>query len=218
MLTRRLVFLVLLPILALSLSVMATWAVADAEKTKGDKPKAEAKPEAKSDLKETLSETSGSVRINGSRIEYNASAGTLLLKDEDGKATASVFYIAYTKKGVSDLSLRPITFVFNGGPGSSSVWLHMGAFGPKKVLMTDEGYPLPPPAKVVENEFSLLDLTDLMRRKEDGRALAGDVSDQRLQHLLSRHGIQAGGRFVQNEQFRASAKCQQQRQFRASAA
>jgi carboxypeptidase C (cathepsin A) len=148
--------LIALPVLALSLSAVAAWQNPDKEK---DKEKKDPKTETP---KETLSETAGSVVINGSKLEYTARAGTLLLKDEDGKTTASVFYVAYTKNDVTDKATRPITFTFNGGPGSSSVWLHMGAFGPKKVLMNDDGEPLPPPARVVNNEFSLLDLTDLV--------------------------------------------------------
>jgi carboxypeptidase C (cathepsin A) len=86
----------------------------------------------------------------------------MLLKLEDGTPKASVFYIAYTKDDVSDLSQRPVTFTFNGGPGSSSIWLHMGAFGPRRVQMGDAGALLPPPYKVVDNESSLLDVTDLV--------------------------------------------------------
>jgi carboxypeptidase C (cathepsin A) len=73
-----------------------------------------------------------------------------------------MFFVAYTKAGVEDMSKRPVTFTFNGGPGSSSAWLHMGAFGPKKVLLDDDGNPLPPPFKLVNNQFTLLDSTDLV--------------------------------------------------------
>ena len=76
--------------------------------------------------------------------------------------TANVFFVAYTKTGVDDLSRRPITFAFNGGPGSSSVWLHLGAFGPKRVVLGDEGDAPPPPYRLVDNEATLLDLTDLV--------------------------------------------------------
>jgi len=68
-------------------------------------------------------------------------AGYLPMKDEEGKLKANIFFVAYTKEGSG--ARRPITFTFNGGPGSSSVWLHLGAVGPKRVLMTDEGKPLP---------------------------------------------------------------------------
>jgi len=105
--------------------------------------------------------TQHAVTLGGKKVEYAATAGTLVLKDEDGKAQASVFHVAYTKPGVNPVD-RPVTFCFNGGPGSSSVWLHMGAFGPKRVALTDDGHSAPPPAKLVENEGSLIDLTDLV--------------------------------------------------------
>ncbi len=124
--------------------------------------KQEKKPAAPKEQKEQKVETQHSVRIGGRKIDYTATTGTILLKEEDGKAKASVFYIAYTRDGVSDLSQRPLTFSFNGGPGSSSVWLHLGLLGPKRVLMDQEGKALPPPYKLVENEYSLLDVTDLV--------------------------------------------------------
>ena len=85
-----------------------------------------------------------------------------MLKLEDGTPKASVFYVAYTKDDVSDTSKRPVTFTFNGGPGSASIWLHLGAFGPRRVEMGDAGALLPPPYKLVDNEYSLLDVTDLV--------------------------------------------------------
>src|SRR5579875_260941 len=119
-------------------------------------------PAAPPKVEEKTSRTGHSIQINGQTINYTAIAGTMLLKKEDGTPTASIFYIAYTKDGVTDLSKRPITFAFNGGPGSSSVWLHMGTLGPKRVVMDPEGNPLPPPYKFADNEYTLLDLTDLV--------------------------------------------------------
>ncbi len=84
------------------------------------------------------------------------------MKTEEGTPKASVFYMAYTRDDVSDVAKRPIMFTFNGGPGSSSVWLHLGAFGPRRVEMGDAGALLPPPYKLVDNESSLLDVTDLV--------------------------------------------------------
>jgi carboxypeptidase C (cathepsin A) len=113
-------------------------------------------------VEEKTSSTSHTIEIGGQSIKYTATAGTVALRKEDGTATASMFYVAYTKDGVSDLSHRPLTFAFNGGPGSSSVWLQMGALGPKRVAMDAEGKALPPPSKLVDNEYSILDLTDLV--------------------------------------------------------
>jgi carboxypeptidase C (cathepsin A) len=121
-----------------------------------------AKPETPPAVKEETAVTRHSLRIGGQTIDYTATAGTIVLKKEDGTPRASLFYIAYTKNDPGDLSKRPLTFAFNGGPGSSSVWLHMGALGPKRVLMDELGNPPPPPYQLVDNEYSILDLTDLV--------------------------------------------------------
>ena len=92
---------------------------------------------------DNLSVTHHSVTINGEEIRYTATTGTLVLKEEvdkEGeKAKASVFFIAYTRDDVEDLSKRPVTFSFNGGPGSSSVWLHLGVLGPRCVEPDKDG-------------------------------------------------------------------------------
>jgi carboxypeptidase C (cathepsin A) len=119
-------------------------------------------PPAAAKVEEKTSKTEHSIQINGQTVKYTAIAGTMLLKKEDGTPTASIFYIAYTKDDVADVSKRPLTFAFNGGPGSSSVWLHMGTLGPKRVVMDPEGNPTPPPYKFTDNEYSLLDQTDLV--------------------------------------------------------
>lgn len=114
---------------------------------------------------EQLSTSEHTLTLNGETIHYTATAGTILIREEHEKeahkAKASIFYTAYTKKG-ADLANRPITFAFNGGPGSASVWLHLGLFGPRRVLMDDEGNPLPPPYRLVDNEFSLLEVSDVV--------------------------------------------------------
>jgi carboxypeptidase C (cathepsin A) len=116
----------------------------------------------KDDVEDKLSVTEHTATIQGKEINYTATAGTLVMKDDEGKAKATIFFIAYTKNGVEDLSERPITFAFNGGPGSSSVWLHLGMLGPKRVKLPDDASPLAPPYALVDNPHSLLDLTDLV--------------------------------------------------------
>ena len=111
---------------------------------------------------EKTSRTQHTARIGGQEVRYTATAGTLNLKKEDGAVTATMFYIAYTRDDVADMARRPLTFSFNGGPGSSSVWLHLGALGPKRVLLKPDGYPTPPPYTLVDNEYSILDATDLV--------------------------------------------------------
>lgn len=128
-------------------------------------PAQEATPEetaAPTPLEDQISETQHSLRMGAQRIDYTARAGTLALRNELGEDKASVFFVSYFRNDIEDPRLRPLTFSFNGGPGSSSVWLHMGAFGPQRVLMQEEGHALPPPYGLVDNEHSLLDLTDLV--------------------------------------------------------
>ncbi|HET9106140.1 MAG TPA: hypothetical protein VFN79_03010 [Steroidobacteraceae bacterium] len=121
------------------------------------------------------STTSGSVTVEGKTIRYHAVAGMLMVRppgwnDATPRPThkpgtlptkASMFYVAYFKDGAR-ASRRPITFLYNGGPGSSSVWLHMGAFGPRRVVTADHTHTSPAPYKVVNNDYSLLDASDLV--------------------------------------------------------
>jgi carboxypeptidase C (cathepsin A) len=122
-------------------------------KPNDEKPK---KPEEKS------VQTRHTVTISGQEIRYTATAGTLLLKQEDESARASVFYVAYTRDDVKDPGSRPITFSFNGGPGSSSVWMHLGMLGPRIVHMNEDGSAPPPPYRLRDNAHSILDVTDLV--------------------------------------------------------
>jgi len=124
-----------------------------------DEKPAAAAPEAK---EPKLSVTEHEITLGGKTIKYKATAGYLVLKDDKDKPRANMFFVAYTKEGEADPAKRPVMFSFNGGPGSSSVWLHLGALGPKRVVMTDKGESLPPPYKWQDNEYSWLDETDLV--------------------------------------------------------
>lgn len=95
-------------------------------------------------------------------LAYTATAGYMPMKDEKDSLKAKLFFVAYTKDGVRDKSKRPVLFAFNGGPGSSSVWLHMGVLGPERVVMTDEGESIAPPYRTIPNEYSWLDKADLV--------------------------------------------------------
>src|SRR5271170_5685394 len=138
------------------------------EATKTETPKAEQfKPEQQ--------QTKGSVTIGGKAIDYDAYAGTLVVHTKDWDDVpqnadpdpknrapeASMFYVAYFKSDNKGAP-RPVTFLYNGGPGSSTVWLHMGAFGPKRVVTADDTHTPAAPYSVVNNEYSLLDATDLV--------------------------------------------------------
>ncbi|MHB8521337.1 MAG: S10 family peptidase [Limisphaerales bacterium] len=133
----------------------------DKGKPTSEKPKDEAKP-GKPDPKDEVSETHHTVTINGKEWKYTATAGTILQKEEDGKPKASFFFAAYTLDGVPELNRRPVTFSFNGGPGSSSVWLHLGVLGPRRVHLNDDGTSSSPPYRLDNNDDSLLDETDLV--------------------------------------------------------
>jgi len=141
-------------ILALSLAVLP------AEENK--KPSKETTEHAADAGKDNLTSTAHGITVNGTKIDYEATAGTLVVQEEEAKHKANMFFVAYIRNKVEEPSRRPITFAFNGGPGSSSVWLHMGLLGPKRVDLGGDGASLAPPYRLVENAASLLDLTDLV--------------------------------------------------------
>lgn len=106
--------------------------------------------------------TEGSVKINGQTIDYRAVAGTVPLLNAERDTTAHMFYTAYFKREVDDPSQRPVTFFYNGGPGSATVWLHMGSFGPVRVGTKDTTHISGAPYELLNNQYSLLDATDLV--------------------------------------------------------
>ena len=107
-------------------------------------------------------ESRGQVTVNGERIRYRAIAGETYLRDADGNPTASIFSTTYLADGMTDPRTRPVAFVFNGGPGSASRWLHMGVFGPQRLVLPDVGDDGAAPYDVVENVYSILDVADLV--------------------------------------------------------
>jgi carboxypeptidase C (cathepsin A) len=141
------------------------------------KPAAKPEAEKTEEFKPEEQPTRGSVTVGGHVIDYDAYAGTLVVHPkkaddtaeeadesaaEKGQpAEASMFYVAYFKSDGEDEE-RPLTFLYNGGPGSSTVWLHMGAFGPRRVVTADDTHTLPAPYRVVNNDYSLLDVSDLV--------------------------------------------------------
>ena len=105
--------------------------------------------------------THHSIRVGGRELRYTATAGRMPIKDTEGKTDALMFYVAYTLDG-GDPSTRPVTFSFNGGPGSASIWLHMGAMGPRKVVLQPEGWMPPAPYRLEDNPNTPLDKTDIV--------------------------------------------------------
>jgi carboxypeptidase C (cathepsin A) len=110
---------------------------------------------------EKSSVTHHTARVGGQQLTYTATAANYVMKAEDGTPKASFFFVAYTKDDVSDISKRPISFVYNGGPGSGSLFTHMG-LGPRRILLTDDGHGMPAPYQVVDNDSSFLDASDLV--------------------------------------------------------
>jgi carboxypeptidase C (cathepsin A) len=103
------------------------------------------------------------VTIGGKKIPYRVTTGKILLKQEDGKPRASIFHVSYERSDVEDKTTRPVMFAFNGGPGSSAVWLHIGVLGPRIIQLTGDGTSAPPPpAKLANNPHSILDQCDLV--------------------------------------------------------
>lgn len=159
--------------------------------------KTDAKAEEKFFELPPLSVTAHTLSLNGRTLKYHATAGYMLLAEEEGKPLvansgpeptadakpdtesnakaeapaktkeglkpkAKVFFVAYTLDNAGDLASRPVTFAFNGGPGSSSVWLHMASVAPRRAVLTDEGEAPPPPYQLTDNESTWLDLSDLV--------------------------------------------------------
>lgn len=111
---------------------------------------------------ETPIVTHHKITVGGKTLEYTATVAQMPLKDAAGETEAHIFYMAYTLDGVSDKAKRPLTFAFNGGPGSASIWVHMGAMGPKSAKLTEIGDMPPPPFQLIDNEQTWLDETDLV--------------------------------------------------------
>ena len=110
---------------------------------------------------EKTSVTHHTIHIGGQELKYTATAANYVVKSEDGTPKASFFFVAYTKDDVADLGKRPISFVYNGGPGSASCFTHMG-LGPRRIVLTDDGHGMPAPYSVADNESTFLDATDLV--------------------------------------------------------
>ena len=153
-----------LTILALA-AAGASGIVRAQQETPPARPQPEAKAFAPADLasfREESSVTDHVIRTKGQAIPYKAWAGTILLRDDKGEPAGLMYAVAYTRSDVKDPGARPIAFFYNGGPGSASMWLHMGAFGPRRVSTPDAAFTPPAPYALVDNAESLIDRTDMV--------------------------------------------------------
>jgi carboxypeptidase C (cathepsin A) len=127
----------------------------------GDKENAKDKEEHYDMTEAAPVATHHQITVDGKLLKYTATAGRLPIKRGDGRIEAEMFYVAYTLDG-QDAAKRPLTFAFNGGPGSASIWLHMGALGPRKVVLQPDGFMPPAPYRMEDNAYTLLDKSDLV--------------------------------------------------------
>ena len=121
-------------------------------------------------------------RIGGKNIEYTVTAGTLLMENAEGKPHALMGFTAYAKKG-ADRGKRPIMFAYNGGPGSASLWLHMGVLGPQRAIVEDTGQGIRGPFQRVENAYSIIDETDLVMIDPVGTGFSKPVGEGKGEHF-----------------------------------
>ena len=160
-----------------------------------------------------------SVVIDGQEIDYKVTAAKLQLKTDDGKARAGIFHISYERTGIKNAAQRPVLFAFNGGPGSSAVWLHLGALGPRLVPTSPDGTePLEPPHRVIANPHSILDVADLVfidpvstgysRTEKDTKAsefhsLDGDIESvgDFIRRWITEHGRWGSPKYLLGESY-----------------
>ncbi|MDT8408374.1 MAG: hypothetical protein RQ741_02125 [Wenzhouxiangellaceae bacterium] len=175
-----------------------------------EKPDAES-PQARQSV------TEHSIRIDGEQVDYTATVGWMIMH-EDEKPIARFGYTAYHRSGDYAPGDRPILFAFNGGPGSSSLWLHMGILGPERVVVNDAGYAEPPPARRVDNQYSIIDVADLVMVDPIGTGFSkplGEAEGKKfwgvdqdiesvaafIKQYINEHGLWAAPKFVLGESY-----------------
>ncbi len=189
----------LIPTLLLSVACAASLLAADADKTnapaakKDDAKLAPAVPDAT----RKPSVVTNTVTIAGQLVTYAVETGMLPLLKTDGVPRASVFYIAYTKAGATNPATRPVMFCFNGGPGSSSVWLHLGGLGPRRVVMNEDGTLPKPPFGLTDNDYSILHATDLVFIDPVATGFSRPTKDEQAGQFFGQSGdIESVGEFI----------------------
>jgi carboxypeptidase C (cathepsin A) len=137
------------------------------------------------------------VTIDGVSVAYSAETGMLPLLKQNGDARASVFYIAYRKLGLDDPTVRPVMFCFNGGPGSSSVWLHLGGLGPRRVVLNEDGTMPSPPFGMADNAYSILGVTDLVFIDPVATGYSRPEADEKREQFFGQsQDVESVGEFI----------------------
>ncbi|MCE3284255.1 MAG: Carboxypeptidase [Steroidobacteraceae bacterium] len=171
------------------LLVMMMAAAGPLRAAEDESEKDEAETKTKTEKPEPVpaaSVTKHQIALDGKTVKYTATAGWYILKDKDDEPIARFGYTAYTLDGIKDRSRRPVTFAFNGGPGSSSIWLHMGIMGPRRAVVNDPGYASPPPAQIVDNAYSPLDVTDVVMIDPVGTGFSKPLGEAKPEDF---HGV-----------------------------
>lgn len=159
--SRLMVHLLSAFLILLWIPVASTWTTSRAAQAAVPATEKSKKQPAVEKAEEKISETTHSITVSGHRLDYKARAGWLPVTLEDNQTTGRIFFVSYQLDG-AERAVRPVTFAFNGGPGAASVWLHMGAMGPMRVVLNADGTALPPPAWLEANGDSWLSFTDLV--------------------------------------------------------
>jgi carboxypeptidase C (cathepsin A) len=141
-------------------------------------------------------QTHHQITVNGRTLHYTATAGRLPIKDPTGKINAEMFFVAYTLDG-ADPAKRPLTFSYNGGPGSASIWLHMGALGPRTVVLQPEGWMPEAPYRLHDNADTPLDVTDIVMIDAVGTGYSRPADMEQAHKFWSLQGdIESFGEFI----------------------
>ncbi len=229
----------------LALSLLLSSAAYAADTPAGDVPKKEAKPDAakpeednaKASVQEDAQPVRRSIPLNGHTLAYTVTPGHLTIGNDEGEPIASMFYVAYTAPSAG--RPRPVTFLFNGGPGSSSMWLHLGSFGPMKIDASLPQMERPAPFRMVANPDTLLDTSDLVSidapttglsralGKAETKELVGvdhdlDAFTRTIQRYLTVYGSWNSPKFIIGESYgtlraRGSTTCSPTREPRSTA-
>src|SRR6266705_1504793 len=141
--------------------------------------------------------TKHEIRVGGRTLHYTATVGMMPIKNRDGETEARIFFMAYTLDDGGNRGRRPLTFSFNGGPGSASVWLHLGAIGPKRGRINPDGTMPAPPYELVDNEYTWLNQTDLVFIDPVGTGYSRAVRPELAARFFGLNGdIESVGEFI----------------------